>query len=67
MMILLLFADERCLFLEFHMSGLFKLKQVADYVQSYYPETLCRLFVVNAPSAFLAMWKIVRPWLDPKV
>ncbi|CAO3576437.1 unnamed protein product [Absidia cylindrospora] len=51
---------------QFHMNGLFKLKQVADYVQSYYPETLCRLFVVNAPSAFLVMWKIVRPWLDPK-
>lgn len=55
------------LFLEFHMSGLFKLKQVADYVQSYYPETLNRLFVVNVPSAFLVMWKIVKPWLNLKV
>ncbi|KAI8340691.1 CRAL-TRIO domain-containing protein [Chlamydoabsidia padenii] len=51
---------------QFHMSGLLKLKQVADYVQSYYPETLNRLFVVNAPSAFLVMWKIVKPWLNEK-
>jgi hypothetical protein len=49
------------------MSGLLKLKQVADYVQNYYPETLNRLFVVNAPSAFLVMWKIVKPWLNLKV
>ncbi|KAI8082839.1 CRAL-TRIO domain-containing protein [Halteromyces radiatus] len=51
---------------QFHMSGLLKLKQVAEYVQGYYPETLAHLFVVNAPSAFLVMWRIIRLWLDPK-
>ncbi|KAI8071715.1 CRAL-TRIO domain-containing protein [Gongronella butleri] len=51
---------------QFHMAGLMKLKLVAGYVQTYYPETLHRLFVVNAPSAFLVMWKVIKPWLDKR-
>ncbi|KAI8374128.1 CRAL-TRIO domain-containing protein [Radiomyces spectabilis] len=50
---------------QFHMNALYHLKAVADIVQHYYPETLHRLFIINAPSAFVMMWKVIRPWLNP--
>jgi hypothetical protein len=31
--------------------------------QDYYPETMGRLLVVNAPSSFTAIWTVVKPWL----
>ncbi|KAI8979617.1 CRAL-TRIO domain-containing protein [Mycotypha africana] len=51
---------------QFHMSAMYHLKAIADIVQHYYPETLHRLFVVNAPSAFVVMFKVIRPWLNPR-
>jgi hypothetical protein len=51
---------------QFHMNALYLLKAVADIVQRYYPETLHRLFIVNTPSAFVAMFKIVKTWLNPR-
>lgn len=36
-------------------------------LERYYPETLGALLVVNAPFIFWACWRIIRPWLDPKV
>ncbi|ORX58798.1 CRAL/TRIO domain-containing protein [Hesseltinella vesiculosa] len=51
---------------QFHMNGLLKVKLVADHFQAHYPETLHRLFIVNAPSAFLVMWKVIKPWLDKR-
>lgn len=35
--------------------------------QSYYPETLGHAIVWNAPMVFSAVWKIVKPMLDPVV
>lgn len=43
------------------------LRAIAEIVQHYYPETLHRLFVVNAPSAFVVMFKVIKPWLNPRV
>jgi hypothetical protein len=31
--------------------------------QDYYPETMGRLLVINAPSSFTAIWTVVKPWL----
>jgi hypothetical protein len=49
------------------MSALYHLKAIAEILQHYYPETLNRLFIVNAPGAFVVMFKVVRPWLNPRV
>ncbi|CAK9022931.1 Phosphatidylinositol/phosphatidylcholine transfer protein SFH1 (Phosphatidylinositol transfer protein 1) (AtPITP1) (Protein CAN OF WORMS1) (Protein SEC FOURTEEN HOMOLOGS 1) (AtSFH1) (Protein SHORT ROOT HAIR 1) [Durusdinium trenchii] len=32
--------------------------------QDYYPETLQKSFVINAPWLFNAAWKVISPWLD---
>ncbi|KAL7312249.1 hypothetical protein PS15m_008034 [Mucor circinelloides] len=52
---------------QFHMSAMYHLKAIAEIVQHYYPETLHRLFIVNAPSAFVVMFKVIKPWLNPRV
>ncbi|KAG2208154.1 hypothetical protein INT47_010516 [Mucor saturninus] len=51
---------------QFHMNALYHLKAIAEIVQHYYPETLHRLFIVNAPSAFVVMFKVIKPWLNPR-
>lgn len=51
---------------QFHMNAFYLLKSVADIVQRYYPETLHRLFIVNSPAAFVAMFKVIKAWLNPR-
>lgn len=31
----------------------------------YYPNAVRKLYIINAPSIFTWMWKLVKPWLDP--
>ncbi|KIK69547.1 hypothetical protein GYMLUDRAFT_33921 [Collybiopsis luxurians FD-317 M1] len=31
--------------------------------QDYYPETMGRLAILNAPSSFTFIWSVIRPWL----
>jgi ribosomal protein S6E (S10) len=33
--------------------------------QTYYPERLGHLFIINAPWVFKPIWAIIRPWIDP--
>jgi hypothetical protein len=49
------------------MPALYFIRAIADCDQKYYPETLNKFFLVNAPSAFVYVWKIVKAWLDPGV
>lgn len=50
-----------------HMGSTFRgaMHQMVDIDQNFYPETLYKMFVINAPFVFKAMWKLVSPWLDP--
>lgn len=49
------------------MPALHFIRAIADCDQKYYPETLNKFFLVNAPGAFVYVWKIVKAWLDPGV
>lgn len=39
--------------------------QVSVVSQNYYPERLGRLYLINAPWGFSAIWNVVKGWLDP--
>jgi hypothetical protein len=51
----------------FYMPLLLILKDTTQIDQDYYPEFLGRIFVVNTPKMFTAVWKIIKKWLDPIV
>jgi hypothetical protein len=37
---------------------------VTGLASNHYPETMGKLFVINAPMLFTAVWSIVKNWLD---
>jgi len=41
------------------------MKAVSEIDTNYYPNAVRTLYVINAPSIFTWMWKLVKPWLDP--
>lgn len=40
-------------------------KILLSILQANYPETMEKIFIVDAPFLFSACWAIIRPWLDP--
>ena len=38
---------------------------IIDVGTNYYPESLWKMFLINAPAIFRGIWKIVSPWIDP--
>lgn len=36
-----------------------------DIDQTFYPERLGQLFLVNAPWVFKGLWTMIKPWVDP--
>eukprot|EP01040_Poterioochromonas_malhamensis_P000117 gene117-123_t len=40
-------------------------KILIHILQNHYPDTLEKIFIVDAPFLFSACWAIIRPWLDP--
>jgi len=50
-----------------HMSGSFTgpARSTMDIDQWFYPESVQKLYVINAPWVFKAIWAIVKPWLHP--
>lgn len=41
------------------------LKSASNMSQNYYPERLGKLYVINAPWGFSAVWNAVKGWIDP--
>uniref|UniRef100_K3WSE6 CRAL-TRIO domain-containing protein n=1 Tax=Globisporangium ultimum (strain ATCC 200006 / CBS 805.95 / DAOM BR144) TaxID=431595 RepID=K3WSE6_GLOUD len=42
------------------------LKPIFDIGQMYYPETLHRLYLINAPFVFYGAWKMIASLIDPE-
>jgi len=42
------------------------LKRIAQIDQEYYPDSACKLYIVNVPWLFKAVWKILRPLLGAR-
>jgi len=42
------------------------MKKTIEIDEDNYPETLKRLYVINAPRIFSVIWKIVSLWFDPR-
>ncbi|KAI9202242.1 CRAL-TRIO domain-containing protein [Polychytrium aggregatum] len=38
--------------------------QVSEIAQNYYPETLGKMFIINAPTLFTTVWAVVKLMLD---
>lgn len=52
--------------------GVSQFWKVSSYVQQasrigqyYYPETMGRFFIINAPYIFTTVWAVIKGWLDP--
>lgn len=41
-------------------------KSLIDFDQWFYPEGLEKMYLVNVPIAFRALWSIVNPWINSK-
>jgi hypothetical protein len=50
-----------------HLSTTFynPIQSILHIDQYYYPETLYKLLVINAPFSFRTLWAVVKPWLHP--
>lgn len=66
-------VERSCTIMDLNNTSIFSLLngQVQDYVrkatsvgQDYYPETMGKFYVINAPWGFSMAWSLVRPWLD---
>ncbi|KAF7316999.1 CRAL-TRIO domain-containing protein [Mycena chlorophos] len=64
-------VETSCTILDLHNVSLSNFYRVKDYVmeasnigQNYYPETMGKFYVINAPWAFSAVFSIIKPWLD---
>ena len=45
--------------------GVAVFKRILMIDSKYYPETLNKHFIINAPWVFTGVWSMIRPWLDP--
>jgi len=41
------------------------LKKIFDIGSTYYPETMFKIYLINAPLVFRAIWAVIKPWLHP--
>ena len=64
--------ETSCTVMDLKNVGIGQFWKVSSYVQlaskigqHYYPETMGRFFIINAPYIFQTVWAVVKGWLDP--
>ncbi len=40
-------------------------QQASNIGQHYYPETMGKFYIINAPYIFTTVWSVIKGWLDP--
>lgn len=64
--------ETSCTIMDLKNVGIAQFWKVSSYVQQaskigqcYYPETMGRFFIINAPYIFTTVWTVIKGWLDP--
>ncbi|WFD17815.1 hypothetical protein MCAP1_000024 [Malassezia caprae] len=64
--------ETSCTIMDLKSVGVAQFWKVSSYVQQaskigqfYYPETMGRFYIINAPYIFTTVWSVVKSWLDP--
>jgi len=64
--------ETSCTIMDLKNVGVAQFWRVSSYVQQaskigqfYYPETMGRFYIINAPYIFTTVWSVVKGWLDP--
>jgi len=64
-------VETSCTIMDLYNVGLGSFYRVKDYVsaasnigQNYYPETMGKFYIINAPYLFSTVWSLIKPWLD---
>ncbi|KAF7327484.1 CRAL-TRIO domain-containing protein [Mycena kentingensis (nom. inval.)] len=64
-------VETSCTILDLKGASISNFYRVKDYVmqassigQNYYPESMGKFFIINAPWSFTAVWAVIKPWLD---
>lgn len=65
-------VETSCTIMDLKNVGISQFWKVSSYVQQasrigqyYYPETMGRFYIINAPYIFTTVWAVVKGWLDP--
>lgn len=51
---------------QFHSAAIEVLKRIAKIDQEFYPESAHKLYIVNVPWIFQAVWSIIKPWINAR-
>ncbi|KAG8995781.1 cytosolic factor, phosphatidylinositol/phosphatidylcholine transfer protein [Tulasnella sp. JGI-2019a] len=64
-------VETTCTILDLKNVSIRQFYKVKDYVgkasgigQNYYPETMGKFYIINAPFMFSTVWSFIKPWLD---
>ncbi|EPQ28411.1 uncharacterized protein PFL1_04238 [Pseudozyma flocculosa PF-1] len=65
-------VETSCTIMDLKGVGISQFWKVSTYVQQasnigqhYYPETMGKFYIINAPYIFTTVWSVIKGWLDP--
>ncbi|KAN0061039.1 cytosolic factor, phosphatidylinositol/phosphatidylcholine transfer protein [Thecaphora frezii] len=65
-------VETSCTIMDLKGVGISQFYKVSSYVQQasnigqhYYPETMGKFYIINAPYIFTTVWSVIKGWLDP--